>query len=375
MVTFFCIVYFLTIILYFFKQFKMSIKDRKLLLIIWGILLFIVVVFRPIEIADTANYKEIFEKIDIDRNYLRFSSDGILRKEPTTAVEYGFVVLTQLIKRYITNNFRVYFGIICLLEFLFFMRYMRIICEKDYKKIGDCLYYLLPYFGFMYLLVVIRGGLAYAIAFNAYALTKEWNEVDKSKPMFFRVIIAALLYFVAFSIHRLVFLFLVVEAIYFLVPVFNKKIYKIIWIIAFALEFFNLLAAKTIFRDLMVRLSGSITFLGTYGRQLSSEVAEQGFSVRRLFFLLIGILVLTFFDTLDDRNKKFFGIYIFGLIILPFFSYIPGFSRITDLMISYIVMGLTTVHSTLYSSKKKSVIFAFDILYMIAGISIITRLQ
>ena len=343
--------------------------ERKIIIFIGSIIVFGVMVFRPLDFPDTNAYKNIFEKIEISKRY-GFSLLG--HKEFSTGVEYGYLLLNQFIKKFISDNFRVFFALVILVEILFYNKYIKRLYGSDSKKKFEMFLFTLPYFGYMYLGVVVRTGLAMTVGLNAFLIGKFEKKQFTLKILFLKIS----LYIVAVAFHRTALLFLLIECIYYFVPVFSKKIYIILWGVSGLFLFMQTKVLTEILFLLFDMLSKiSVTF-GSYQHYFNNYLfITNNIRFRQVFFWIIGLL----FFFVNDKSmqyyfKKNLNIYIIGIFLMSMLSFISGSSRVYDYFMLSVPVLLTEVNESRIIFHPKKLLLLFDFFYVVLSVFIILRL-
>lgn len=306
-------------LLYFIAFFNIEKRGRKILFYSSIIFLWIIITFRPLEIADTNSYKQIFERVDITKNY------GFVlgAKEYTTGVEYGFLWLVFLIKKYITHSYRVFFAIIAAIELALLWRSISYLYKEDFTNKLRCLYFILPYFGILYLSTPIRVGLALSICLNTLSILRKKKIIE-----------IAIWLLVAFSIHRMSILFLIFIIVYGIAPELKKSVYVALWMIVGVLLIIrnsNIFSFTVAFlNQIMTRL----TMLNYQHYISDTNIYEEKIPLTQIFFWIIGCLFFVFWKFIKQNSGyHFFNTYIIGMFVISFCSFIPGASRIYDFFI------------------------------------------
>lgn len=340
---------------------RMSPVIRHRLLFAGIIFVLFVVTFRPLDVPDTQSYKEIFNMVDINRNYgfVIFGS-----KEYTTGCEYGFVIFIQFIKRFISSDYRVFFLIVASIEVLLCARFIKKICGNDVRKEAYLIYFIMPYFGFIYLCVIIRAGIALTIALNAFAIKRKRS-----------VWIKILLYIIAFSFHRSVMIMLLVEVVYSLMPIFSKNIYWILWGVNGILVFMNTSRLYSLVLKGLNYVGKVFSFLRYQHYFSNVSIAGRGLTLRIAFFWILGLLLLNSKNETSEEYNKYYNVYIAGLFVMNACSFIDGASRIYNYFMIVLPILLTERYLTNTSLiSKKYILWGMELLYGIAGVAIIIRL-
>lgn len=346
---------------------KMTNKNRKLFIVISTVLLGILMVFRPLEFSDTISYKMIFDNARTDVNY-GFSLFGA--KEYTLGVEYGYLWINVLIKKYITTNYRVFFFIIVLVDFFLYSKYINQLYKNDVKKKMLILLFTIPYFGFMYLGIVVRAGISICFGLNAFIFDK----LDKDISILKRIIIKIILYLMAISFHRTAILFLLIELIYYLMPTVSKKIYGIAWITSGLLLFRPSSFFNKLFINIITKLFSISSILRSYQHYLVGLNERGEVGLRKVFFWCLGAL---FFMTIGKDTskilKKFLNIYILGLFIMSLLQSVSGSSRLYDyfMLVVPVIMVETCTNKSIFRQKTFSYLAMF--LYATCSVFIIIR--
>ncbi len=332
---------------------------------------FAIVVFRPLVVPDTEAYKKIFDDINNSSFQELFKSVDLLRKELITGAEFGFVLFVKALLIVLPNNYRLLFFVIALVEFIFLSLFAKRMTRTNSQRV-DLFYYFLPYFGLMYFLVVLRGGLSLSVCLYAFSLTK-----NQKKFSIKNLIIALILYFIAFTFHRFALIFVVVELIYFIFPKFKKKTtYRNLWIITgIAIFAFKFVLVGPI-SSLLINVFSSNELLAHYSKYILNQGTSSGISFRNVFFWLLGGLVLA--GNTEQQfieNKRYFNVYLMGLVVMGVFSLVPGASRITDYMFSLVPLMMINFDYD-YKSKTNyySLLQCSELVYGVLGVIIMIRL-
>lgn len=391
MTFYWALLYFLCAFFLSLLLFKLSVDLKRVLLLFGLLLLYLAVIFRPPGVADTLNYQEIFiDWVSVDKNYTLSRFDQLFKKDYSTAIEYGFLYLTQFIKKYISSNVRVYFGVVAALEFILFGRFCSQFAGKEINKKIAIVYFVLPYIGYMYLLVTIRAGLAFALVLNGFSATKGWNKKSRKHKNGWNVLVAVFFYFAGFIVHRLTIIMLLCEVIYYFIPILKKRTYWILWVISGILEFMNSTALQKNIKAFLENIGSKVTVVSSYTHYFPSEIeGGGGIAFRRIFFWIIAFFVLfflnkpkesdetfRFLNRLKEPNEshRFLNIYMFGLLIMPLLSFVSGASRITDYIMFFAPLLLFHVHYNHKDNNGKGLMVLFEFLYGVLGTTIITRL-
>lgn len=356
---------------------------KKIFTFIFLIVLITMIILRPLESPDTLGYKNIFEKIEGLSDYQLFSSVDLNRREYISGTEYGFVYLIRFLLLF-SNNYRFIFLVIALLELFFFYLFSKkVSLLYNYDKI-DLIFYYLPYFGLMYLLVAIRAGLCLSICLYAFIFSK-----SKNKKISLKIVISLFMYFVAFTIHRMAIIFIAIELIYYLIPRFNKKIYFILWLLAGGLILLSNTSILSGIQTQLLKLSSDFDLLQGYSTYIEKSFNIGGISIRALFFWALG--AIPFISVSNNQFKvmyPYYNIYLFGLVVMNLLSFIDGSFRINDFFFAFLPMLLinnsdelfliNNVEDRCYSKTAcRSLIdfiFVFDFFYVALGIIIMMRL-
>ena len=100
---------------------KIDKKGNTLLYIIFLCTLSVLFAFRPEKVPDFKSYKWIFSIIDITKKYC----PNLLKREPTTDTEYGFVGLIFWFKFLLGNYYRLFLFFIAIISLHFSVVYIK----------------------------------------------------------------------------------------------------------------------------------------------------------------------------------------------------------------------------------------------------------
>jgi len=343
---------------------KMKDSTRKGMILLGGVLLMFIIVLRPLEVPDTLTYKKMFDTIDINREYVYY---GLLRKEYITGVEYGYFTLIEIIKTFISDNYRVSFFIVAIIEIFLFNKFAKSWYGEDIRKKAYFIYFTMPYLGFMYLCVTIRAGIAMTLALNAFAINKKGK-----RNIFF----AAALYLLAFTFHRTIVVFLLLEIIYLFFPKLGKKFYWILWGFNGILSFVNPVGVYNAIFSLLITLESKISILTAYRHYYSNiTIGEGAISFRRLYFWGIGFLFLFLWnEKFPKEYKKMLNVYMVGLFVMNATGFMSGSSRIYDYFMISVPILMTEINFQDIVNINRKILWLIQLLYGMAGVVIITRL-
>ena len=363
-----CFAYIVVFFLFYIS--KGSIRSKKIISFFLLLGLVLLTTFRPLEIPDTEGYVYIFNRIDSLSN-ISIGFKDLLGREYISGTEYGFVYLIKILIAVGSKNYRFIFFVISVIEIYFFSIFAKNIYRDDFsKRIGLC-YYFLPYFGLMYLLVPIRAGICLSMCLAAFSLTKN----IKSKK-FIRICESIFIYLLAFTIHRMSVLFAVIELVFYVMPLFKRKTYWILWTLSGIMIFLMRISLFTTIQNWLKIIASRVGLFESYSGYFSKKIVVEGLSFRSLFFLLLGALILyVCSDKQLENNKRYFNFYIVGLFIMSGFAFISGSFRINDFFFSLLPIMMTNLNISDCRKKISNVLlFSIEFIYGVLGVVIVMRL-
>ena len=275
------------------------------------------------------------------KTYNAISDSSIVLRDD---LEVGYVFLQKLLVK-LGAHFTIYFGLVAFLQLCFAILYFN--KEK----------YLLPYF-----LVLIMCGGDYFFWMNGMrqALVSTCllfvlsQTVDNKKILIFIISMFLLSY-----IHKSALILLPLCLLYYL-PLDNVYIKKPLQFILFFSVI--VLSDLSIWQYLLDIVDGAMSFIGyerfTDGTLETLEVRDMNFGVRRIIFLIIDIVIITYSDKLRQVYKsRKFGLSL--LLFIVFYTFYPlfisslVFSRIVGyfsvfriIMVSYLLFYLFRIKNT-----------------------------
>lgn len=340
-------------------------KDNKrVLLIVLSFFLFFLAVFRPLWIPDTMSYKSKFEMIN-GNEPLNLTLHDLLYRHPTLWVEYGFVQLGIMVKKYLADNYLVFFAVVAMMQLALFSWISKKLYKGDINMQSWFICMLLPYFGYMYLLVPIRAGLAIALGFTALLLKKR---------SIGGIALSVAMYFAAFAIHRMAVFALAIELIYRLAPLLKREAYLVLWLISGVFCVHMPKALIELISNGISLVGSKISFIGSYDIYYNSFVYSNQIAFRRIYFWLAGIFILCSFNVMSSERKKAINIYIIGLYVMNFLSFISGSSRVVDWFFISIPLLLTEALFARKALFPKKIMKLAYFVYNALGVIVIMRL-
>lgn len=213
-------------------------------------------------------------------------------------MEIGFRNLCKLTS-FISSSYRVFFFVIAFLSVGVGTLATILIASswndapKSEFKILPALILFISYYGFLDSGIALRAGIAISFCLLSYALIMR-NQYGFS----------LIVYLLAVSFHNSVLVFLIVIAIYLIIPAMSIKTYRILALTILGLYFFRFF---DLFQVLIIQiarfLANHISVLSFFNSYLNGEFLSSGFLKTILFFIL-KFVYLTFCFT-DNISPKF----------------------------------------------------------------------
>lgn len=299
----------------------------------------ILFLFRNSEVPDYLGYVDIFDNVDINVNY----GFDWTRKHGELAVEYGFLWMMWLFKKFVGDYAHAFYFIISFFtaflmayagsELIDYIRSRTGKEEEAYvqkkginlknKNLPILLGIYLSYFGLAYEAVAVRAGVAISLSvlFFVYFLQKKYV----------RMLVAFLL---AFSIQRMCVLGIVIIALYVVIPRIKRSWLTVLWAVAGGLLITGASGYLMSFSyKILNMLFSNTSFLG-YGHYLVEDAGAGAVDKGNIWLWLIGGVLLVYLPRLK-YEEKLLNIYIIGLYVMIFSSMIPGGRRISDYFTLY----------------------------------------
>lgn len=296
------------------------------LLVLSAILLF---AFRPEDSKDTLGYIASFNNIDT------FSSVDITFLQKFGGYELGYIYLIRFFGQ-ITDSYRIFFLFISgtgLIMTLWALNRMTnkslkpIIYDNDsklkYLPIGAILALYISCYGYLYNGISVRAGISIGLGLVAFYKMQEK-----------KVIKSIFLFFLAFSLQRTSFLFVIAFFIYQFVPILKKKTHLIIWLVTGFTMFSGIASyALTFINVWLITLIQRFGISG-YDAYLSSlDVAVGLTDIYK--WLLYGLLI--FICDNKEKNQKYLNVVMIGALIVVFMHDVRAVSRAYDLFYLFII--------------------------------------
>ena len=319
-----------TLLSYFIIQYK-TIKVDRIVSSILFVIFLCLIAFRPISSPDTIPYIKAFNSM----SSYEFSF-GLGRLSTGTRMEIGFMNLCKFVSLF-TSSYKVFFFIVALI--IVGISTLSVILIFSSMDKGLAIQYrILPafllftsYYGFYYAGIVLRAGLAISFCILSYAL------VFKKHYVF-----AILFYLIALSFHNSVLVFLVIYFIYFILPAFKIRTYRIaaLTIIGlYLIRFFDL------FQGLLILIAKWVAslhpFFYFFRNYLAGEYLNSSFLNIQLFFMLeLVYLTFCFNDNISKKFKKNLNVLLIVNIFAGLFGAFPAFRRVLDILLIVMIPAL-----------------------------------
>lgn len=351
---------------------KSRLTDKEMIAVIMvsAVWLLLMVSLRPMEIPDTNGYEIIFRKIT--NGYLQETNGirSLLRREGYTGTEYGFVYLVKIICSYISTKPRVIFLIIAIIQLINYACFANNIYNGDKKKIISLSFFAIPYFGYMYMYVAIRGGIALSASLLAFSMTK------KEKVTVLNIAEATALYLFAFSVHRMAMVFVLIEAVYFIAPRLKKESYWIIWGVLGLIVVADITPIFHLIQKFLNVVLWKSSLLASYSGYFNKAISKGPIGIRPLFFWALGVFAIYTLNESSTRNiRRYLNVYLVGLLLMALTSYIDGSFRIVDYFLFFITILLNDSASSDYVEKRyRNAASLVELAYGLMSFAIIARL-
>lgn len=314
------------------------------------------VAFRSLDVPDTVFYLNYYLLEDTD--FLHFVDYGY---------EFGFQILTKLVKSIAGENYQLYFAVITLINSILIVnavkridkinqKEFRLASESDVFQSTEHRHFFsiilltlyVAYFGLYFNSIILRVGIAFSLIVFAvsYAL-----KIDK-KPVDYIVVFLFVLLSVLF--HTTAILgFIIVLIIFFS----KKQSFKFYVILLFAIAVFYFLNITSRLGGVVFNVIISLNAFTLLSDKLSnyagsqSLFAAEGISMKFVFYWFMSF-VLLFNDNQSKLYYKLFNVYIIGLAVFAILRSVLLVERVTDyfLLFSFILFYL-------YLIRQKSIKF------------------
>lgn len=340
-------------------------KDIIILYVFFLIALSFLFAIRPSEVPDFNSYKRIFTII----NNLEKYTPNILKREPTTDTEYGFIGIVLLFKIIFGDLYRFFLFLITIVSLHITVIYIKklalLIDPKSHVNYISILVLFFPYYGMYYQGIAIRGGIAimFIIMTLYYYIKKKY-------------FLSMCAVFLGFIIQRMSILALLVCAIYQFFPVLKKRIYyfaaMIMIIVAVICNFTQGKILIPLYNLIGIIFSKIFTIVD-YSGYLSRADVNRIIDKKRLFVLFVFAALIFFINESDIALKRILNL-VFASAILIFATLsIVGSERIFDLFSCFSVVILSIKLGDEKSTYPKWYIHCFSLIYMICNFFIAVR--
>lgn len=321
---------------------------------------------RPSVVPDFSSYQRIFFSINPSINY----QPNLLKREPTTDTEYGFVGLVLLFKYIFGENYRLFLFLIAIISLHISTVYIKkiVLLIEPNSKISSTIILLLffPYYGMYYQGIAIRGGIA--VMFIIITL---YYYIQK------RYIFAFGAMFLGFIVQRMTILAILVCFIYRYFPAFKKKTYHFISLLmivaAIACNVTQgkiLLPIYELMSVILTKIFTVIDYSGYLSRADISRIVDK----KRLFVLFVFAGLLFFIQEQEIAVKKLLNLVLVSSLLIFATLSITGSERIYDLFSCFSVVVLAIEMSKINTKFPKWSIHLFSIMYMLANFVIAVRI-
>lgn len=345
---------------------KIDKKGNTLLYIIFLCTLSVLFAFRPEKIPDFKSYKWIFSIIDITKKYC----PNLLKREPTTDTEYGFVGLIFWFKFLLGNYYRLFLFFIAIISLHFSVVYIKkivlLINPENEVECITILCLLFPYYGMYYQGIAIRGGIAmsFIIATLYYYMQKKY-------------ICSIITILLGFAIQRMTVLAVLVCLTYSFFPILKKRIYYLISALLLICAIIcNLTRGKILIPvyNFIEWIFSKIFIVVDYSGYLSRTDVGRTFDKKRLFILILFLGLIYFVKESEINIKRLLNIVLCSVLLIFATLSIVGSERIYDLFscFSVAILGIK-LHQQTKKNLKLS-IQGFSLFYIICNFVISVRI-
>ncbi|HHX12680.1 MAG TPA: EpsG family protein [Clostridiales bacterium] len=299
------------------------------------------IAFRPTAVADTIPYIKLFNSMDSYQFTLGLSRNI----SNVSRMEVGFINLCKF-SSLISSSYRVFFFIVAFLS-VGVGTVATILISKSWQDDSKAKYRILPalllyisYYGFLDSGIALRAGLAISFCLLSYAMLVR-N----------RYLLSSITYLLAFSFHNSILVFLIVIAIYLIIPAMSINTYRILALAILGLYFFRFFDLFQVFIIQIARfLANHISVLSFFNSYLNGEFLDSGFLKTILFFMLEFVyLTFCFTDDISNKQKKTLNVIMLVSIIAALVGSFPVIVRILDIL--FVVM-LPALYFTLMGISK-----------------------
>lgn len=338
--SFFYVIYYLLLLflLIFFKEKK---SYNKIIIIIFIGIYSLLVCLRPDTTPDTESYRNIYEIV----NFKFLDNISLFEKNINLNVEYGYIIWMLLCKS-IGLRFKEFLFLTSYSVILIMIKSCKMLCEKYKIEFNPtmCLFLTTIIFGFYYINIAIRAGIAMSLAFLCfgYFINKKY-------------LLSVISITIAFSIQRMALLGVVSIIIFLFSFKISKKVLYKIWILLGIIIFITFYISFPLdIINLLENIVGSIG-LG-YEYYFESNLLERGITFIRILYWLVGGIILYNYD--ENRGYyKIILIYFISLFLYGLLSNFVGVNRIVNYFTIYCIPIVFANIKKGYILKKKNVIF------------------
>jgi len=302
----------------------------------------LIIALRPTTVRDTIAYMNLFNAMDSYQFTLGLGRNvGI-----ASNMEIGFMNLCKFISL-VSSSYRVFFFIVAFLS-VGVGTLATILISASANDAPKAEYRILPalmlfisYYGFLDSGIALRAGIAISFCLLSYAMI-----VRK------QYVLSLIVYLLAFSFHNSVLVFLIVIAIYLIIPAMSIKTYRIIALAIIGLYFFRFF---DLFQELIIQiarfLADTIPFLSFFNSYLNGEFLTSGFLKTILLFIFEFVyLTFCFTDNISKKQKKNLNVIMIVSIIAALVGSFPVIVRILDILF---VCMLPALYFTLVGIPKE----------------------
>lgn len=276
----------------------------------WLILVSLFVLFssiRNISVPDTWGYINSFTTLRLTFDSLRY-----------TTYEPGFVILSLFVKKFISVDHKIYFGIITAINLL--------IMKKAFKNYNLKLLIIptviyISFYGFYFNFITLRAGLAFS--FICYS----WSIFNKNKFRSLLLLLTACLFHIS-SLFVLPSYLLINKKV-----ILTKKLYYF-WIMLISILY--LIKIDIIFIDRVIDLVNYFNLFDghRFSYYINNIKFNYGISFKFYFNIFYLIVFILFKDKKDNRYNYLININMIGLTIVSFFPSFMWVERVTDFYIA-----------------------------------------
>ena len=344
---------------------KIKRKDSIALYVLFLLAFSFLLAIRPDKVPDFNSYERIFTTINIFEKY----TPNILKREPTTDTEYGFIGLVLLFKMIFGNLYRFFLFLVAILSLHISVIYIKkialLIMPENNVNYISVLILFLPYYGMYYQGIAIRGGIAimFIIITLYYYIKKKY-------------IRAMCAIFLGFVIQRMTILAVLVCAIYQYFPILKKKVYYcfasimiIMAIICNATQGKILIPLYNLMGFIFSKIFTIIDYSGYLSRADMSRIVDK----KRLFVLFTFAILIFFIAESETDLKRLLNL-VFASAVLIFATLsIVGSERIFDLFSCFSVVILCIKLCDRQAIYPRWCIQSFSLVYMICNFIIAIR--